>query len=86
MKILATLAVFIVLVAGGLYFYMFRSPAAPTLTAETANTQTIEPEPTIPETSEVSNELRRYENKSFRFALNYPKELSVRDSKNPRAL
>lgn len=81
-KIIIAVAVILALNAAA-YFFFFHEASTPAENPQAVPVVAAEPEPEpiIPQTTQISEGWRGYENAEFRFGLLYPQELSVREYK-----
>jgi hypothetical protein len=81
-QIIIVSIVIILLIAAGSYSLFFNDSSTPTENKDTTSLNAeSEPEPIVPQTTQVTAEMRGYENRDFRFGLLYPQNLSVREYK-----
>jgi len=82
-KIIIAIMVILALNAAAAYFFFFNAASTPAEDAQAATALAAEPEPEpiVPTTIQVTQDMRGYENSAFRFGLLYPKTLSVREYK-----
>jgi len=79
-KIIVGVATVVVSIVAVVIFLTFRENPSPIPELHVTDTMTLgEGEPTIPETKQIAEGWRGYENAAFRFRLLYPEELSVRE-------